>query len=92
MTWRITYVDLGDGLFHDLFTSIVDQDIKPSVFTDMLRDELLAVLGIHDVKSKSHTFLTILLDGGLDSLGTDWSACSSRKTKKEAYSSSSSGR
>jgi hypothetical protein len=36
----------------------------------MLRNQLLAVLGIHDIESEGHAFLTVLLDSLLDSLGT----------------------
>ena len=37
----------------------------------MLRHQLLAVLGVHDIESEGHTFLTVLLDSLLDSLSTD---------------------
>ena len=70
MNGKETYIDLGDGLFHDLLGSIVDQDIQSSVLSNVLRNELLAVLGIHDVERECHTFLTVLLDSLLDSLGT----------------------
>lgn len=71
-----TYVDLGDGLLHNLLTSVVDQDVESSMFTNMFRNQLLAILGIHDIESKSHTFLTILFDSLLDSFGTAHQLCS----------------
>lgn len=37
----------------------------------MLRNQLLAVLGVHNIESEGHTFLTVLLNSLLDSLGTD---------------------
>ena len=36
----------------------------------MLRNQLLAVFGVHDIESEGHTFLAVLLDSLLDSLGT----------------------
>lgn len=86
-----TNVDLGDGLLHDLLASVVDQDIKSSVFSNMLRNQLLAVLGVHDIESEGHTFLAVLLDSLLDSLGTTCQLCSV-EAPEVAYSSSSSGR
>jgi hypothetical protein len=40
------------------------------MLSNMLWNELLAVLGVHDVEGESDTFLTVLLDSLLDSLGT----------------------
>jgi len=70
MNGKETYIDLGDGLLHDLLGSIVDQDIQSSVLPNVLRNELLAVLGVHNVECECHAFLTVLFDCLLDSLGT----------------------
>jgi hypothetical protein len=61
------------------------------MFSNMLRDQLLAVLGVHDIESEGHAFLTVLLDSLLDSLSTE---CKLNLVilKEVAYSSSSSGR
>jgi hypothetical protein len=69
------YIDLSDRLGHDLLGSVVDQDIQSTVFSNMLRYELLAVLGVHDIESEGDTFLTVLLDSLLDSLGTGCQLC-----------------
>jgi len=66
-----THVDLGNRLLHDLLASIVDQNIKSSMFSDMLRYQLFTVLGVHNIESEGHTFLAVLLDSLFDSLGTD---------------------
>ena len=58
----------------------------------MLRNQLLAVFGVHDIESESHAFLTVLLDSLLDSLGTTGQLYSVRVLEEVAYSSSSSGR
>jgi len=88
---NMTHVDLGNRLLHDLLASVVDQDVKSSVFSDVLRNQLLAVLGIHDIESEGHTLLAVLLDSLLDSLGTTCQLYPAIPGNV-AYSSSSSGR
>jgi hypothetical protein len=65
-----THVNVGNVLLHDLLAGVVDQDIQSTVLANVVRDELLAVLGVHDVQSEGNTFLSIGLDGLLDPLGT----------------------
>jgi hypothetical protein len=40
------------------------------MFSDMLRNQLLAVLGVHDIESEGHALLTVLFNSLLDPLGT----------------------
>jgi hypothetical protein len=61
------------------------------VLANVVRDELLAVLGVHDVQSEGNTFLSIGLDGLLDPLGTVNQLLITCAVIV-AYSSSSSGR
>lgn len=66
-----TYIDILDGLAHDLLGGVIDKDVKSAVVLEMLVDDSLAVVELHQVKGERKAFTSILLDGLFDVLSAE---------------------